>query len=93
MSKTKFIMALAATLLCSSSIAHAESSYSLKKQGNVPFASQEEAATPAEVTTDAAQATETQDPSQIEPAAGAEEEAIEGEENSLEQQIRLPRKN
>lgn len=73
-------------------LVHAEDaaspSYSMKKQGRVPFASEQTA------TTEQAPADAAQEPSSIEPAAGAEEPSEPTQERSaLENQLRLPRKN
>ena len=95
MTKTTLTLALmASAIVFAPTLVKAEepatqSSYSLKKQGRVPFTPSE---TPA--ATDA-QTPAVQEPAAIEPAAGAEDESSEqdSQKNSLEDQIKLPRKN
>ncbi len=59
--------------------------YSKKKSGGVTF-------TPDEPADETAEATDETHPADIEPAAGASEEEDEKEENSLSNDMKLPRK-
>ena len=95
MIKTALLLALTAGVLAfTPALVKAEepakqSSYSLKKQGRVPFTpSETPAATEAQTPT-------AQEPAAIEPAAGAENAPSEqdSQRSALENQIRLPRKN
>jgi hypothetical protein len=96
MSKTKLLLTLALTAFAIAPAFAEEgtsSSYALKKQGRVPFSSNE-----APAAQDQNAGTTTQDPSTIEPAAGASEEDEQQQGSTqgrteLENSIRLPRKN
>lgn len=93
MTKTMLALSLAALIALPLAAAQAEtaSSYSMKKQGRVPF-TQETQEPAAQQQTETPEAT----PQNIEPAAGAEEPAAQqtdADRSALEDQIRLPRKN
>ena len=64
-------------------------SYGLKKQGRVHFQDKMTEEQPAA----AEAASESVSPADIEPAAGAMEDAVESGEASVSERIRLPRKN
>ena len=94
MTKTTLTLALmASAIVFAPTLVKAEepatqSSYSLKKQGRVPF-------TPSETSAATETQTPSADPAAIEPAAGAEDEssAQDSQRSALEDQIKLPRKN